>query len=601
MATVYDVLQALAKYDGSPNAHDMVIADCKKYAGKTVKSSDAWCSETVGAALAVAGGLSLTGGFQSSATELKKHAPKGTWHSGSSGIQTGDIVLYGSNGKPNHTEFAIGNDLNISGNYRGGCSRRKRSGRSIVGYIRPKYKTCPEFDNLQVTILACETILATYGSDKVREKNLAVFGKVNAQKIQDEVDRIWYSTDDTIFDLAVYVIAGWAGKDPYRRKRLGSFADSVQKKINQINDLRGKSVSGAAQDVLAGRYGTNAIRRLLLTFNGYDAQKVQDAVNEALRSPEKPPDGAPASIISLFRDADRKTKDVDGLQGDCIIIKKGKSALIMDTMRSGGMSKINAEIADCTDVWLYISHPHSDHMGANANTLVKSGKISCLLLPKRETVHKDYIKRYDTLVSDAKKAGVKVEYIGQGNVFALNGIMGKVLYQQTDSSTDSVNMRSLCTLITVNGRTYLTCGDHHCGTSESGFRYAHHVDIYKSSHHQLYTGDKEQFIRNISPDWIIGSGWKSWPLGMVDADPKVKVAQTAYQKVGNLLPGDVCGRTELIISSDGTITAKAERNMSGHAVRYSYKGETYTATVHTCTRTTYHAVSSMMPIGGKLL
>lgn len=599
MATVYDVLKALAKYDGSPDAHDMVIADCKKYAGKTVSKSAAWCSETVGAALAVAGGLSLTGGFQSSATELKKHAPKGTWHSGSSGILPGDIVLYGSNGKPNHTEIAIGNDLNISGNYNKGVYRRKRSGRSIVGYIRPKYKACPEFDNLQVTVFACETILNTYSSGTTREKNLAVFGKTNAEKIQDEVDRIWHSTDDTIFDLAVYVIAGWAGKDPYRRKRLGSWADSVQKKINQINDLKGKSVSGAAQDVLAGKYGTNAVRRLLLTFNGYDAQKVQDAVNEALRSPEKPPDGTSASIISLFRDVDRKTKDVDGLQGDCIIVKKGKSALIMDTMRSGAMSKINAEIADCSEVWLYISHPHSDHMGANANTLIKSGKVSKLLLPKRETIHSDYIKRYDALVSDAKKTGVRVVNTGQGDTFDLNGITGQILFQQLD--TDSVNMRSLCTLITVNGRTFLTCGDHHCGTSESKFRFTHHVDIYKSSHHQLYTGDREQFIRSIAPDWIIGSGWKSWPLGTVAEDPKVKAAQTVYQKVGNLLPGDICGRTELVIGADGAITARAEKNMSGHTIKYQYNGKTYNATVHTCIRTKYHAVSSMIPNGGKLL
>lgn len=599
MTTVYDVLKSLAKYDGNPNAHDMVIADCKKYAGKTVSKSAAWCSETVGAALAVAGGLSLTGGFQSSATELKKHAPKGTWHSGSSGILPGDIVLYGSNGKPNHTEFAIGHDLNISGNYNKGVYRRKRSGRSIVGYIRPKYKACPEFNNLQVTILACETILNTYGGGTTREKNLSVFGKVNAEKIQAEVDRIWHSTDDTIFDLAVYVIAGWAGKDPYRRKRLGSWADSVQKKINQINGLKGKSVSGAAQDVLAGKYGTNAVRRLLLTFNSYDAQKVQDAVNEALRSPQKPPDGTPASIVSLFRDADRETKDVDGLQGDCIIIKKGKSALIMDTMRSGGMSKINAEIADCTDVWLYISHPHSDHMGANANTLIKSGKVSRLLLPKRETIHSDYIKRYDVLVSDAKKAGVMVVNTGQGDTFNLNGITGQILFQQLD--TDSVNMRSLCTLITVNGRTFLTCGDHHCGASESKFRFTHHVDIYKSSHHQLYTGDREQFIRSIAPDWIIGSGWKSWPLGMVGSDPKVKAAQTAYQKIGNLLPGDVCGRTELIISADGSINAKAEKNMSGHTIQYLYNGKTHNVTVHTCTKTSFHAVTSMMPNGGKLL
>lgn len=594
---IYAVLSALSKYDGSPTAHKDVIADCKKYAGKTIKTSDAWCSETVGAALAVAGGSDLTGGFQASAGSLKKHAPSGTWHSGSSGILPGDIVLYGSNGKPNHTEIAIGADINISGNYNKGVYRRKRSGRSIVGYIRPKYKACPDFDNLQITILACETILDTYGSGTTREKNLAVFGKANAEKIQGEVDRIWHSTDDTIFDLAVYTIAGWAGKNSYRKKRLGTWADTVQKKIDAIHALKGKTVPEAAQDVLDGRYGTNAVRSLLLTFNGYKPKDVQAEVNKRLQEPPAPSKGISVSIVSLFRDVPRPTKDVDGLQGDCIIVKRDKKAIIMDTMRSGAMSKINAEIADCTEVWLYISHPHSDHMGANANTLAKSGRISRLLLPQRFTIHKDYIKRFDKLVSDAQKYGVKIQYLKQGDVFLLGGIKGEVLFQQLD--TDSVNMRSLCTLITANARTFLTCGDHYCGTSESKFIYKKHVDIYKSSHHRLFTGDREKFIADISPDWIIGSGWKCWELGTVGQDPKTKKQDVIYQKYGNFLPGDVCGRTELVIGADSVISAKAEKNMTGKTVTYKKDGKTYQKTIHTCARTTFRKVQSVLPAGGK--
>ena len=597
--TVYAVLSAMAKYDGSPTAHKDVIADCKKYAGKTIKASDAWCSETVGAALAVAGGSDLTGGFRSSAVSLKNHAPSGTWHHGSSGILPGDIVLYGSSGKPNHTEIAIGKDLNISGNYNKGVYRRKRSGRSIVGYIHPKYKACPEFNNLQTTILAVETILGTYGGGDARKTNLSVFGKKNAEAIQEEVDRVWDSADETIFDLAVYVIAGFAGKDDYRRKRLGTWSTGVQKRINAIASLAGKSNVEAAHDVLDDKYGSNAVRAFLLAWNGYNAQLVQNEVNKLLQSPSAASNGTSASIVSLFRDIARPTKDVDGLQGDCIIVKHGKLAIIMDCMRSGAIDKINAEIKGCTDVWLYISHPHSDHMGANANRLVKSGKISRLLLPQRSTIHKDYVKRFDTLVSDAKKIGAKIQYLKQGDAFTLGGIRGEVVFQQIDSKTDSVNMRSLCTLITVNGRTMLTCGDHHCGASESQFSYKRHVDIYKSSHHRLFTGDREKFISAISPDWIIGSGWKCWELGTVARDPKTKKQDAIYQKYGNFLPGDVCGRTEFVISADGSITVKGEKNMVGKNVAYIYGRKEYNKTVHTCSKTTYHQVQSMLPTGGK--
>lgn len=598
MKTAWDVYSAIKDYDGSPTAHEDVVTTVNGHVHH-VKMSDAWCTETVMAIMYDAGAIDCIGGYSGNAGDAKKKAKsKGIFHESSSGILPFDYVIYGDKtGKPNHSELAIGKDVNVSGNYNKGCSRRRRSGRRIVGYIRPKYSQCSEFDNLQITILAAETILGTYGSGADRQKNLSVFGKSNVEKVQAEVERIYHSTEQTIFALAVYAIAGYAGKKDYRRKRLGTWADSVQKRINAIDALKGKTTAEAAHDVLDGKYGTNAVRRLLLDFNGYDTTKVQAEVNRLLQPPTAPPKGVSASIVSLFRDAPRQTKDVDGLQGDCVIVKRNKKAIIMDTMRSGALDKIYTEIAGCDEVWLYGSHMHSDHMGANANALVKSGKVSTLLLPKRETVHKDYLARYDKLVLDAARCGVKVVNIGQGDTFYLSGIIGKVLYQQLDTS--SVNMRSLCTLVTVNGRTLLTCGDHHCGTSESGFHYSEHVDIYKSSHHRLYTGDREKFVKGISPDYVIGSGWKSWGIGTVGEDPKTKRADKVYQNYSNFLPGDICGRTEFVVGADTCITVKGEKNMTGKTVSYTLGGKKYSKTVHVCERTTFHKVQSMLPAGSK--
>ena len=600
--TAWDVYSAVKKYDGSPTAHEDVVNTLQKH-GHHAKMSAAWCTMTVMAMLYDAGAIDCIGGYSQISGEARKKAKaKKLFHDGSSGILPFDHVIYGDkSGKPNHSEIAIGKDLNVSGNYNKACNRRKRSGRRIIGYTRPKYSACANFNNLQVTILAAETLLGTYGTGNDREKNLSVFGKDNAAKVLQEVERIYHSTDQTIFAIAVYAIQGFAGKDPHRKKRLGSWADSVQKKINSIDALKGKTVAEAAQDVLAGKYGTNAIRSALLAFNGYDAAKVQAEVNKALEAKPAPIKGTSASIISLFRDAPRQTKDVDGLQGDCVIVKYNKKALIMDTYKAGVLDKIYAEIADCTDVWLYGSHIHSDHMGKNANALIKSGKVSTLLLPERKTINSEYLARYDKLIADANKYGVKVVNIRQGATFCLSGIKGKVLFQQEHPSTDSVNMKSLCTLITVNGRTMLTCGDHHCGTKESDFEYTEHVDIYKSSHHRLYTGDREQFIANISPDYVIGSGWKCWGLGTVGEDPKTKRADKAYQKYANFLPGDVCGRTEFVIGADSVIEVKGEKNMTGRTITYTLNGKTYHKTVHVCERTTFHRVNSMLPAGAKFV
>ena len=119
-------------------SHQWVIDTLKKH-GHTIKSSDAWCSETVMAVFCKLGLISKIGGYSADAPGIKSKAKKlGIWHEGSRGIQAKDIVLYGS-GKPNHTEFAIDDTYNVSGNYNGKVGKRRRSGRTINGYVRPKY------------------------------------------------------------------------------------------------------------------------------------------------------------------------------------------------------------------------------------------------------------------------------------------------------------------------------------------------------------------------------------------------------------------------------------------------------------------------------
>lgn len=134
------VLKVLNTIVSAKDPHQKVVDILKKH-GHTLKPSSAWCSETVVAAFLEAGYEKLIGGYAADAPSLKRHAKNlGIWHDGSSGIKAGDIVLYGS-GTPNHTEIAIDSTYNISGNYNGTAKKRKRSGRKIHGYIRPKYPT----------------------------------------------------------------------------------------------------------------------------------------------------------------------------------------------------------------------------------------------------------------------------------------------------------------------------------------------------------------------------------------------------------------------------------------------------------------------------
>ena len=601
--TVWDVLTSVMQFDGSPTAHKDTIRILGGR-GHRVRESDAWCTEQLMAIMYQADGIDLIGGYASSSGKLMEHAKKlGIWKSGTSGILPFEPVIFGRSGESNHTELAIGASLDVSGNYKGGTSRRLRSSHSskLMGHISPRYDPMPDMDNVQISVIAAYTMLGLYGSGKTRERCLSVFGEANAKKIQRLIDEVWDSTDKTARVMAIACIAGYMSKKDYRESILHSWSSAVQAEINAIHSHKGKALESVADEVISGYYGDNAVRKLLLDFCGYDPKDVQDEVNKLLREPQKASeDHARASITFLYRGKPRKTKDVDGLQGDSWVIKMGDHALIGDTMLSGGLDKILAEIEGIEHVHLYISHPHGDHMGQNANKLIKSGRIEVCYLPSEYTIASQYKKRYQTLVKDCEKMGVDVKVLKILSVIECGDIRGKVLYQQIEKTTDSVNMRSLITIFTFAGKTFLSCGDHHTGEKESKFKYSKHVDIHILAHHGLFTGSTFSFLESISPDWIIHSGWASYPNGSVSQDAKVKRAQNNSQKFGNLLIGDVNGRIELVIEG-GVITAHGERNMVGKSIKYVLGGKTYTKIVHVCSKTKLVPVKSMIPAGARII
>ena len=630
MTNIWSILSTFTHYDGRQDAHDRTIHTLKSHGHKYVPSA-VWDTMQIMAVFAENNALGLIGGFNQRAKDLKAAAQKlKIWHDGSKGILPGDIVIYADkSGTLTRAEFAIGAKLNISGDYHGGTGRRIRAGsRRIAGYIRPKYAPMPDMDDLQITIAAADVLLDVYGTGDTRSRMLWVFGRENASRIQQEVDRLVDDENEKIFSMAVYAIAGHAGNDEYRKKRLGTYYEKVRKKINAIYDLRGKTIEQAAADVIAGRYRKNETRKLLLKFAEYDPQIVQGEVNRiqkakktgkpAAQAPKKTVDGwkaNSASLISIFRDGDRPKKSVDGLQGDSFIIKADqqngkKKAIILDTARYGAKAKIYRELEDVDDAVMVITHPHSDHMGQTANDLVSDGKVSRVYLQARATVPANYLERYDALTKACGRAKIPFTQLRQGDIFRFGGINAKVVFQQISTTTDPLNMRSLCLLFDIAGATFLDCGDHHTGTKESQLdpEEIGPVTIYDSSHHGLYTGDKESFIKAIRPQWIIHSGWKSWPLGSIATaegdkskqDAKTRAAQIVYQKYGNLIPGDICGRTEFRIA-DGIVDVILEKNARKTTVKYKKDGFPHNKTVITCQKAAFHKVKSMIPAGAEFV
>lgn len=470
--TVWDVLKAAAKYDGSPTAHKDVVKKLQAK-GHHVSMSDEWCTETVMAILYDAGGIDLVGGFTQTSGTLRKRAEKlGIWKEGTGDILPGDIVLFGKPEKTNHTELSLGANVNVSGNYKeiskDTCARRKRSGRRVVGRIRPKYAEMPEMDNLQYTVAAVDCMLGVYGSGSTREKQLSVFGQENAALIQAEINRVWGKEELVIRDMAIYAIAGFAGKNDYRKTRLGKYADKTQAEINAIAEMAGKTISQAADDVWSDRYGKNAVRRLLLAFNGYDPDKVQAEVNKLknkLGTPEEKADTEYSKVrlyVPRFFE-----NDPDKYFGDeAIFLQYDKAgnivhSVMFDTGMSGSLAvkKLKALPLNGRIDAIVLSHDHGDHTG-NVKAIMDSFEVGHLYMPEQSGVRKyrkSYAERMDSYEKHAKKKGVPVTYLKKGDSFTVGVISCKAIFLANadklpeKDSHHFINNMSLVVRITVDG------------------------------------------------------------------------------------------------------------------------------------------------------
>ena len=470
--TFWDVLTAYNKYDGSKTAHQDVVKTLKKH-NHNVKSSDAWCTMTIMAALYDAGGIDTIGGYsQISGDAVTKAKKIKIWHDGITGVRPGDIIVFCDNKKkPNHTQFCIGYNRTISGNYNGGCSRRTYKGRSILGYIRPNYTPMPTMNNLQVTICAAEVILGTYGSGTNRTNMFTIFGTQNTKAIQNKVNQIVSKQSDIIFALAVSVIAGYVGKGDYRAKRLSTWNNKVQTHINNIYALRGKTVETAAQYVIKGQFNKGEIRVLLLKFCGYDPNAVQKKVNELLN---------PASNGNRIRIHQIWVSESNSdLYGDSYLIceyandnKTIKNCVLIDTgpgegdtlkkLKKLNLPKINA---------IFISHGHGDHANLSVlKSICNTFKVENIFISDYKEMQsvsaaKNAVSTLKNIGTIAKNKQINYKYISNGFTWAAGGIKVEWSWQAKRSKlkqTDDhhfVNMMSVALMFNLNGWKFFTAGD----------------------------------------------------------------------------------------------------------------------------------------------
>lgn len=124
-------------------------------------------------------------------------------------------------------------------------------------------------------ILLGDTLTGKYGDNDDRKKNLGS----RYDEIQALVNHVCTAKVSTLVGEA---LAGKYGNGDDRKRALGTRYDEVQAKINEKLGVSSKSVTDVANEVIAGKWGNGQSRINALNNAGYDADAVQQKVNELL-------------------------------------------------------------------------------------------------------------------------------------------------------------------------------------------------------------------------------------------------------------------------------------------------------------------------------
>lgn len=304
-----------------------------------------------------------------------------------------------------------------------------------------------------------DVLLGAYGAGDIRVARLTeAFGEEGQRAIQAAVNDAIKAKNQT-FIMAVATISGHYGRNVERKRRLGKYEPEVQKEVNRIFNLGGKSTEEAAKRVIDGEFDKDNVRILLLNFCGYDPAVVQAEVNAILSG-----DSAGARWrLHVPRFWENNPEKYYG--DESILIeydKAGKIAhvVVFDTGMSGALAVKKAQGLGITDIdVIAITHDHGDHMGL-VKAFVDTFTVGAVYFPDQTGVRKyqpSYAERMDSVDKYCQHKGVPVKYIKPGGAFSIGAIKVACIFQadaKTLPEKDShhfINNMSVVYKVTING------------------------------------------------------------------------------------------------------------------------------------------------------
>lgn len=195
-------------------------------------------------------------------------------------------------------------------------------------------------------------------------------------------------------------------------------------------------------------------------------------------------------------------------QGDCLVIQKGSSAVLVDggstTVQKVGQYRIAPYLRYMGIRHIgsiLLTHPDEDHMNGLGELLqmVKEGELSltveCLVVPVWLKESQDWAG----LRREAEYLGIPVVYAKAGDRYTFKGASFTVLYPDRETQPASANAGSLTFMLEVQDFSMLFTGDLEGEGETALLEKAISCDVLKVAHHGSAYSTSALFLDGASP------------------------------------------------------------------------------------------------------
>jgi len=198
---------------------------------------------------------------------------------------------------------------------------------------------------------------------------------------------------------------------------------------------------------------------------------------------------------------------IDVGQGDSILIKTKQHNILIDGGDIGEEDKLirylNKEDVDIIDIMI-ATHPHADHIAGLVEVL-KVKHVNSIIMPElpeklipASNIYMEFLKEISSRDINVIKPRVGEEIIKSNAKFT-------VLAPNSKKEFSDINDYSVTVRMDVGNRSFLFTGDiekdAEAELNNSGLDL--NVDVLKSPHHGSDTSSTEEFIKNISPKYVV--------------------------------------------------------------------------------------------------